>query len=69
MEAEVTIMGALHCQVCVPESFSDDDAIEFAESKYPCGSVAKKEKAWCISCCNHNLYHGGRNSLGTYHGK
>ena len=44
MTAEMTRMGALSCQVCVPDDWTDAQAIEFAEEKYPCGT----EHGWAI---------------------
>lgn len=37
-EPKVSRFGGLDMQVCVPESWSDDQAHDFAESKYPCGT-------------------------------
>lgn len=44
MTAVVTKYGALSMQVCVPADWSDDQAIAFAERKYPCGT----ENGWSI---------------------
>jgi len=41
---EVTKIGFLDMQVCVPADFTDDQVIEFAESKNPCGT----EYGWHI---------------------
>ena len=38
-EGIITHAGALDMQVCVPKEWSDDQAIRFAESKYPCGTT------------------------------
>lgn len=32
-------MGILDCQVCVPESFTDDEVRAFAEKTWPCGTT------------------------------
>ena len=42
--AEVTRVGMLDMQVCVPERWSDEDVIEFAERENPCGT----EAGWSI---------------------
>ena len=39
MSAEVTMFGAIDMQVCVPEDWSDEQVIEFAERENPCGTV------------------------------
>ena len=39
MEAEVTRIGILDIQICVPEKWTDAEAIQFAESKNPCGTT------------------------------
>jgi hypothetical protein len=31
--------GALWCQVCAPESFSDEQVVEVAEKHNPCGTA------------------------------
>jgi len=36
---EVTRMGALDMQVCVPRDWDDERVRTFAESKYPCGTT------------------------------
>lgn len=41
---EVTMIGFLDMQVCVPNHFTDEQAIEFAESDNPCGT----EKGWTV---------------------
>lgn len=41
---EVTRVGFLDLQVCVPKDFTDKQAIEFAESNNPCGT----EKGWTV---------------------
>jgi hypothetical protein len=35
---EVTKRGLLSMQVCIPEDWSDQQAIEFAEREFPCGT-------------------------------
>jgi len=42
--AEVSRVGFLDMQVCVPSSWTDDQAIEFAETENPCGT----ENGWAI---------------------
>lgn len=44
MAAEVTIIGILDMQVCVPEGWTDDQVKEFAERENPCGT----ENGWII---------------------
>lgn len=36
---EVTRFGVLDMQVCVPEDFTDEQAIAFAEKEYECGTI------------------------------
>lgn len=43
--AMITLAGFMNIQVCVPKDMSDDDAISFAESKYPCGTT----NGWMVS--------------------
>jgi len=38
MEPEVTKKGALDMQVCVPTDYTNEQAREFAEKEYPCGT-------------------------------
>lgn len=38
MSAEVTQYGVLDCQVCVPESFTDEEVLAFANAANPCGT-------------------------------
>lgn len=38
-EAEVTRRGFLDMQVCVPEVWSDEQALSFAENENPCGTA------------------------------
>jgi hypothetical protein len=40
MSAEVTHHGAFDLQVCVPDDWTDEQARDFAERKYPCGTSA-----------------------------
>ena len=35
---EVTRMGALDCQVCVPTNYTDTEVKSFADSAYMCGT-------------------------------
>lgn len=35
---EVTRSGVLDMQVCVPEDYTDEQVIEFAERLFPCGT-------------------------------
>lgn len=44
MNAEVTRMGALDMQVCVPKDWDDEQVISFAELENPCGT----SNGWCI---------------------
>ena len=37
--ATVTKHGLLDMQVCVPKEWTDEQVIEFAEQKYPCGTT------------------------------
>lgn len=37
--AEVTKMGMLDMQVCVPKEFTDEEIVRFAERLYPCGTT------------------------------
>ena len=39
MMPEVTICGVISMQICVPEKYTDDQAIAFAEDKNPCGTL------------------------------
>jgi hypothetical protein len=39
MEPMVTRMKALDCQVCVPSDWTDEQVIDFAERRYPCGTT------------------------------
>ena len=43
--AEVTRAGVFNNQVCVPESFSDEDAVEFLETQHPAGTSG----GWFVS--------------------
>lgn len=36
---EVTHYGVLDMQVCVPESWTDEQILAFAEKKFPCGTT------------------------------
>ncbi len=44
MTAEVTKIGALDMQVCVPEDWSDAKVLGFADRENPCGT----ENGWFI---------------------
>ena len=44
MEPEVTRRGALGMQVCIPEDYTDEQVIQFAEAENPCGTM----NGWCI---------------------
>lgn len=37
---EVTYQGILDIQVCVPEDWTDERVLEFAEQENPCGTTA-----------------------------
>lgn len=39
MEAKVIKMGIFSCQVCVPKEWTDEQVIELAEKKFPCGTT------------------------------
>lgn len=41
-DPQVTKFGILDMQVCVPEDFTDDQAIAFAEREYPSGTAGWK---------------------------
>lgn len=67
MAAEVTRVGVLDIQVCVPTDWSDEQVVGFAEQENPCGtkngwSIRKEgsyylegdpERAPCQSRDNH----------------
>ena len=38
MEAEVTRAGALDMQVCVPQNWTNEQVVKFAEEINPCGT-------------------------------
>ena len=40
----VSYTGIIDMQVCVPEDWSDDQVLEFAETENPCGTTV----GWCI---------------------
>lgn len=40
MSATITKRGFLDMRVCVPQDWTDEQAIEFAEKEYPCGTTA-----------------------------
>lgn len=44
MAAQVTRRGFLDMQVCVPAGYTDEQALEFAESQNPCGT----EGGWMV---------------------
>lgn len=44
MEPKVTYAGMLAMQVCVPESWRDEDVLLFANVKNPCGTM----NGWAI---------------------
>ena len=44
MEPEVTYTGVLDMQVCVPENYTDEQIIAFANEANPCGTTA----GWAI---------------------
>lgn len=38
-DGKVVRFGGLYIQVCVPESWTDDQVIRLAETEYPCGTA------------------------------
>jgi hypothetical protein len=40
MSAEVTRVGILDMQVCVPVAWTDEEVLGFAESHNPCGTTS-----------------------------
>ena len=52
--ATVTKHGLLDMQVCVPKDWTDEQVIEFAEQKYPCGTT----NGWHIRREGHELLSG-----------
>lgn len=39
-KAEVSKIGVLDMQVCVPDDWTDEAIVEFAQREYPCGTKA-----------------------------
>jgi len=39
MIAEVTKIGLFDCQICIPKSWTDEEAKSFAEVNNPCGTA------------------------------
>ncbi len=39
MTTEVTHLGILDMQVCVPSTYTDEQVLEFAEKENPCGTT------------------------------
>lgn len=54
MSAEVTKIWCLSMQVCVPENWTDEEVIAFAEKENPCGT----ENGWFIRKQGHELLAG-----------
>lgn len=48
---EMIKMGALSCQVCVPQDWTDEQVVKFAEREYPCGTTC----GWVICKEGHRL--------------
>lgn len=48
---EVTRMGVLDMQVCVPTDWTDEQIAKFAEERYPCGTT----HGWRIRKEGHRL--------------
>lgn len=44
MAAEITRIGFLDMQVCVPEDWTDEQVLAFAEQENPCGTA----NGWAI---------------------
>ena len=51
---QVTHVGILDMQVCVPADWTDEQALSFAEHQYPCGTTA----GWQIRREAHELLTG-----------
>ena len=43
-KAQVTRQGMLDCQVCVPDDWTDEQVVAFANTENPCGTM----NGWCI---------------------
>lgn len=54
MNAEITIRGMLDMQVCVPENWTDDEVLNFAEIYNSCGT----EYGWHIRKEGSKLLNG-----------
>lgn len=54
MGAEVTRIGMLDMQVCVPKDWTDKQVLEFAEAENPCGTTA----GWAIRGEGHAALRG-----------
>ncbi len=39
MTAEITRYGLFDTQVCVPDGFTDEEVVEFANAANPCGTM------------------------------
>ena len=61
---QVTQLGALSMQVCVPDNYTDDQAISFAEQEYPCGTIngwfIRREGDESLSGCHERVSCEGR---------
>ena len=54
MSAEVTHFGFLDMQVCVPAGWTDEQALDFAEKEFPCGTT----NGWQIRREGSEALHG-----------
>lgn len=53
---EVTRMGVLDMQVCVPSDWTDEQVRAFAEERYPCGTA----NGWQIRIPGHEILGSSR---------
>lgn len=54
MEAEITRVGVLDIQVCVPSEWTDEQVKEYVNNKYLCGTT----NGWQIRKQGHKLLAG-----------
>lgn len=61
---QVTKQGVLNMQVCVPESWTDDQILSFAEREFPCGTSAgwsiRREGSEYLGGCHERVPCEGR---------